>query len=248
MFYNILQLAGLKSYLQPTFSNFSLFQTILLISPPYPPTGTGWRFHCHSSLLQSADPPHPSIHPALSLSYSMWSIQKRYESSKKPYLSKSVSDANSHNQSLASILNNPHAGKSDGWWWPSNSPSLPVVPEFTPLNPLPKPGSDITRTDFLPYITSFSDPFARFHDIQQHSKSSLLDDQNGENALVACLREVPALYFKEDFQLEDGVMFKLRVLGQRLRIWLCKKSCQAVFGCSGTALGEGDFLAFKLIF
>lgn len=132
----------------------------------------------------------------------------RYENCKKPYLSKSVSDANSHNQSLASILNNPHAGKSDGWWWPSNSSSLPVVPEFTPLNPLPKPGSDIARTDFLPYITSFSDPFARFNDIQQHSKSSLLDDQNGENALVACLREVPSLYFKEDFQLEDGATFK----------------------------------------
>ncbi|KAM3343052.1 vacuolar protein sorting-associated protein 54, chloroplastic isoform X1 [Capsicum galapagoense] len=132
----------------------------------------------------------------------------RYENSKKPYLSKSVSDANSHSQSLASILNNPHAGKSDGWWWPSNFSSLPVVPEFTPLNPLPKPGSDITRTDFFPYITSFSDPFSRFHDIQQHSKSSLLDDQNGENALVACLREVPALYFKEDFHLEDGATFK----------------------------------------
>ncbi|KAK6796384.1 hypothetical protein RDI58_004085 [Solanum bulbocastanum] len=132
----------------------------------------------------------------------------RYENSKKPYLSKSVSDANSHNQSLASILNNPHAGKSDGWWWPSNSSSLAVVPEFTPLNPLPKPGSDIARTDFLPYIASFSDPFARFDDIQQHSKSSLLDDQNGENALVACLREVPSLYFKEDFQLEDGATFK----------------------------------------
>ncbi|KAF3625586.1 Vacuolar protein sorting-associated protein 54, chloroplastic [Capsicum annuum] len=132
----------------------------------------------------------------------------RYENSKKPYLSKSVSDANSHSQSLASILNNPHAGKSDGWWWPSNFSSLPVVPEFTPLNPLPKPGSDITRTDFFPYITSFSDPFCRFHDIQQHSKSSLLDDQNGENALVACLREVPALYFKEDFHLEDGATFK----------------------------------------
>ncbi|XP_055803079.1 vacuolar protein sorting-associated protein 54, chloroplastic-like isoform X2 [Solanum dulcamara] len=133
----------------------------------------------------------------------------RYENSnKKPYLSKSVSDANTHNQSLASILNNPHAGKSDGWWWPSNSSSLPVVPEFTPLNPLPKPGSDITRTDFLPYITSFSDPFTRFHDIQKHSKFSLLDDQNGENALVACLREVPALYFKEDFQLKDGATFK----------------------------------------
>ncbi|OIT06622.1 PREDICTED: vacuolar protein sorting-associated protein 54, chloroplastic-like [Nicotiana attenuata] len=135
----------------------------------------------------------------------------RYESSsstKKPYLSKSVSDANSHNQSLASILNNPHAGKSDGWWWPTSS-SLPVVPEFAPLNPLPKPGSDLTRTDFTPYIASFSDPFTRFHDIQTHTKSTLLlDDQNGENALVACLREVPSLYFKEDFQLEDGATFK----------------------------------------
>ncbi|XP_060216970.1 vacuolar protein sorting-associated protein 54, chloroplastic-like isoform X3 [Lycium barbarum] len=148
----------------------------------------------------------------------------RYESSsnsKKPYLSKSLSDSNSnnshHNQSLASILNNPHAGKSDGWlWWSSNSSSLPVIPEFTPLNPVPKPGSDTTRPDFLPYITSFSDPFARFHDIQQHSKSSLLDDQNGENALVACLRQVPSLYFKEDFQLEDGATFKAATAPENL--------------------------------
>ncbi|RAL53526.1 hypothetical protein DM860_015563 [Cuscuta australis] len=121
-------------------------------------------------------------------------------------ISRTVSDSNNHSQSLASILNNPHGGKSDGWWWSASAP-IPV-PEFAQLPPPPKPGSDITRPDFVPYMSSISDQYARFHDIQQHSKFESLEGQRGENALVACLREVPALYFKEDFQLEEGATFK----------------------------------------
>ncbi|KAM3361692.1 vacuolar protein sorting-associated protein 54, chloroplastic isoform X1 [Capsicum galapagoense] len=132
----------------------------------------------------------------------------RFENS-PPLLTKSVSDASSHGQSLASILNNPHAGKSDGfWWWPtSSSPSIPT-PDFLPLSTLPKPGSDIRVPYFQSYLSSISEPFARFHDIQQHAKLESLEDQDDQNALVACLKEVPALFFKEDFELEDGATFK----------------------------------------
>ncbi|KAG6696452.1 hypothetical protein I3842_09G149600 [Carya illinoinensis] len=56
-------------------------------------------------------------------------------------------------------------------------------------------------------------------DASSQSFSSILNHANKENvdleniggqgeALVACLREVPALYFKEDFALEDGATFR----------------------------------------
>ncbi|XP_049384613.1 vacuolar protein sorting-associated protein 54, chloroplastic-like isoform X1 [Solanum stenotomum] len=127
-----------------------------------------------------------------------------------PFLTKSISDASSsspHSQSLASILNNPHAGKSDGFWWWSTSSSIPT-PDFLPLSTLPKPGSETRVPDFQSYLSSISDPYARFHDIQQHARFESLEDQDDQNALVACLKEVPALYFKEDFELEDGATFK----------------------------------------
>ncbi|KAL3344892.1 hypothetical protein AABB24_024041 [Solanum stoloniferum] len=139
----------------------------------------------------------------------------RFESSPStinntPFLTKSISDASSsspHSQSLASILNNPHAGKSDGFWWWSTSSSIPT-PDFLPLSTLPKPGSETRVPDFQSYLSSISDAFARFHDIQQHARFESLEDQDDQNALVACLKEVPALYFKEDFELEDGATFK----------------------------------------
>ena len=56
-----------------------------------------------------------------------------------------------------------------------------------------------------------SDPFNRFEDIRNHSskEDGGLDSIGGQGeALVACLREVPALYFKEDFALEDGATFR----------------------------------------
>ncbi|KAK4347429.1 hypothetical protein RND71_033768 [Anisodus tanguticus] len=130
----------------------------------------------------------------------------RFETSpttSSPFLTKSISD----HQSLASILNNPHAGKSDGFWWWSTSSSIPT-PDFLPLSTLPKPGSDTRLPDFQSYLSSISDPYSRFHDIQQHTKFESLDDQNDQNALVACLKEVPSLYFKDDFELEDGATFK----------------------------------------
>lgn len=139
----------------------------------------------------------------------------RFESSPStsnntPFLTKSISDASSsspHSQSLASILNNPHAGKSDGFWWWSTSSSIPT-PDFLPLSTLPKPGSETRVPDFQSYLSSISDPYARFHDIQQHARFESLEHQDDQNALVACLKEVPALYFKEDFELEDGSTFK----------------------------------------
>lgn len=121
--------------------------------------------------------------------------------------SKSFSDSSS--QSLASILNNPHTGKSDSWW--TSVSSLPA-PEFSPLPSAAsgKPISEVTRADFGRYLASVSENYSRFHDIQQHES---LEDQYSEfagqgEALVACLREVPALYFKEDFELEEGATFK----------------------------------------
>lgn len=125
--------------------------------------------------------------------------------------SNSISDPNSStSQSLASILNNPNASDSSSWvgWW-SSSASV-AAPEFLPL--LPKSASDtVTRSDFQPYVASISDHYNRFEDIINHVKKENLDVDSiggqGE-ALVACLREVPALYFKEDFALEEGATFR----------------------------------------
>uniref|UniRef100_A0A5B7C787 Vacuolar protein sorting-associated protein 54 C-terminal domain-containing protein n=1 Tax=Davidia involucrata TaxID=16924 RepID=A0A5B7C787_DAVIN len=129
-------------------------------------------------------------------------------------LHKSISDASS--QSLASILNNPHVGKSGvygsdaswvGWWSSSTTVS---APEFAPLVPN-KAGAEVNRSDFQQYLASISEPYGRFEDIRNHSNKESVDLESiggqGE-ALVACLREVPALYFKEDFALEDGGTFR----------------------------------------
>ncbi|XP_050221650.1 vacuolar protein sorting-associated protein 54, chloroplastic isoform X2 [Mercurialis annua] len=138
-------------------------------------------------------------------------------------LAKSVSDVGI--QSLSSILNNPHVGKSGvysaegswtAWWSSSSSASVPP-PEFTPL--IAK-SSELTRSDFKPYLSSISESYSRFEDIQEHNtkeNSNIGQDITSSNnsnysgqgeALVACLREVPALYFKEDFRLEDGPTFR----------------------------------------
>lgn len=127
-------------------------------------------------------------------------------------LTKSNSDAAAaaSSQSLSSILNNPHVAKSDWWWYSSSSSSL-APPEFAPL--ISKASSELTRSDFSTYFSSISDTYNRFEDIRNHStkdlESSASDSQgHGGEALVACLREVPALYFKEDFALEDGATFR----------------------------------------
>ncbi|XP_068645902.1 vacuolar protein sorting-associated protein 54, chloroplastic isoform X2 [Aristolochia californica] len=121
--------------------------------------------------------------------------------------------------SLSSILNNPHVGKSgvysaDGWtsWWaPSANP-----PEIAPPVTLNKTFLDISRSDFQTYLAAISEPYGRFEDIQLHASKESPDPEipsissrsgPGE-ALVACLREVPSLYFKEDFALEEGATFR----------------------------------------
>nr|AEJ72554.1 putative vacuolar protein sorting [Malus domestica] len=127
--------------------------------------------------------------------------------------SNSISDPNT-SQSLASILNNPNASDASSWvgWWSSSASVAP--PEFAPLVPKSASASasdSVTRFDFQPYLASVSDHYNRFADILNHVKKekSDVDSIGGQGeALVACLREVPALYFKEDFALEDGATFR----------------------------------------
>ncbi|PPD68602.1 hypothetical protein GOBAR_DD34524 [Gossypium barbadense] len=116
----------------------------------------------------------------------------------------SFSVADSGGQTLSSVLNNPHAGKLEAsWGWWSVAP-----PEFAPLTST-KAACDLTRSDFQSYVSSISDSYYRFEDIRNHTtKEQTLDVDNIGEALVACLREVPALYFKEDFALEDGGTFR----------------------------------------
>ncbi|CAN1226115.1 Vacuolar protein sorting-associated protein 54, chloroplastic [Linum grandiflorum] len=130
-------------------------------------------------------------------------------------LAKSLSDASS--QSLSSILNNPHVGKSGVYgsdatwvgWWSSSTAVAP--PEFAPLIST-KAASDVSRSDFQSYLSSISEFYNRFEDIRNHTtkeENLKLESIGGQGeALVACLREVPALYFKEDFALEDGATFR----------------------------------------
>lgn len=118
-------------------------------------------------------------------------------SSSSPSFSKPNSDANAI-QSLSSILNNPLSSTTI-------SP-----PEFAPIASS-KAASDVARSDFLPYISAIADSFHRFDDIRKHATKEISADVDGAGAgeaLVACLREVPSLYFKEDFRLEDGATFR----------------------------------------
>ncbi|KAI5572019.1 hypothetical protein BDE02_11G134000 [Populus trichocarpa] len=156
---------------------------------------------------------------------SLPSFNSNSNSNSNSPLKKSLSDT-TNIQNLSSILNNPHSFKStdpSAWlgWWSSSTTLAP--PDFSPI--LPKqPPPDISRSDFLPYLSAVSDTYSRFEDIKNHSKNNDLDQESKSDladaesnsdlaavgqgeALVACLREVPALYFKEDFALEDGPTF-----------------------------------------
>ncbi|KAJ6417462.1 hypothetical protein OIU84_003226 [Salix udensis] len=129
-----------------------------------------------------------------------------YSNSNSP-LKKSLSDT-TNIQNLSSILNNPHTFKS-------TDPSAWIGCNRHLISPDPISS---------PYLSSVSDIYSRFEDIKNHTKNNDLDGESnpdladGESnsdlatvgqgeALVACLREVPALYFKEDFALEDGPTF-----------------------------------------
>ncbi|KAK7411728.1 hypothetical protein VNO78_03165 [Psophocarpus tetragonolobus] len=132
-------------------------------------------------------------------------------------LAKSNSNSDSI-QSLSSILNNPHANDAVSWvgWW-SSSASAVAPPEFSPIAAA-KAASDVSRSDFLPYLAPIADAYSRFEDIRNHASreqinaaaaSAAAEISGGQGeALVACLREVPSLYFKEDFRLEDGATFR----------------------------------------
>ncbi|PIA43803.1 hypothetical protein AQUCO_01800091v1 [Aquilegia coerulea] len=144
-----------------------------------------------------------------------------------PARSSSSTYNGSGSQSLASILNNPHVGKSGvygsdaswitGWWSSSSSSSSTGLTELPPLT-IKHNVPDVLRSEFEPYLSSISESYGRFEDIRHHtSKEEVITDDllepnsnvigQGE-ALVACLREVPSLYFKEDFALEEGATFR----------------------------------------
>ncbi|KAJ1270328.1 hypothetical protein BS78_06G045400 [Paspalum vaginatum] len=116
-------------------------------------------------------------------------------------------------QSITALLNNPlpsAAASSYSWLpWPPPTIALPDAAAAPPSHPC-----EVTRADFAPYLAAVSDPFARFADIRLHATAELAASSDAEGApaassgLAACLREVPALFFKEDFALEDGPTFQ----------------------------------------
>ncbi|CAJ2661613.1 vacuolar protein sorting-associated protein 54, chloroplastic-like isoform X1 [Trifolium pratense] len=117
-----------------------------------------------------------------------------------PSSSSSPSFSKDSIQSLSSILNNPL------------SSTTVYPPEFSPISSSIKATSEVTRSDFISYLTTVSDPFHRFDDIRKHATKEIsgndVDGSGAGQALVACLREVPSLYFKEDFRLEEGATFR----------------------------------------
>ncbi|KAL6650281.1 hypothetical protein ACP70R_009206 [Stipagrostis hirtigluma subsp. patula] len=118
-------------------------------------------------------------------------------------------------QSITALLNNPlPSAGSSSYWLPWPPPT--ALPDAAPP-PSPRP-CDVTRADFAPYLAAVSEPFARFADIRLHASAELAaasssSSEDGaapaaaSSGLAACLREVPALFFKEDFALEDGPTF-----------------------------------------
>jgi vacuolar protein sorting-associated protein 54 len=115
-------------------------------------------------------------------------------------------------QSITALLNNPlPSASSSSYWLPWPPPTQ--LPDAAPLPP--SHPCDVTRADFAPYLAAVSEPFARFADIRLHANAELAASSSEEgtrvassSGLAACLREVPALFFKEDFALEDGPTFR----------------------------------------
>ncbi|KAJ4899883.1 hypothetical protein Rs2_13834 [Raphanus sativus] len=164
------------------------------------------QFRFHDSDLVD---PHPSLTGRSIVNSTRTSLDLGNSSSPShSSLTKSISDASS--QSLSSILNNPHVGKSGdaSWvvgWWSSSSTTSVSPSEFSPVAASPNlPGSDLTRSDFRTYLSSISHSHNRFENITNHTKKEEEEESSSESGLASCLREVPSLYFKEGFALEDG--------------------------------------------
>lgn len=153
--------------------------------------------------------------------------------SSKPTISFSTNTTSSesvthYGQSLASVLNNPRLGKSgiynhDASWGTWFSASGDSNTEVAPPPLAPGILSEVSKADFQPYLDSIAEPYSRFADVRQHAnweqstqaaavapdgrEGSEMRAGQGEG-LVACLREIPALYFSEDFALEKGSTFQ----------------------------------------
>lgn len=96
-------------------------------------------------------------------------------------------------QSLSSILNNPLSSPPPSSW------SI-----FAPSPPAP-PLPPISRAEFQPYLSSISESFPRFSDVRTHTTRERSPGRG--QPLASCLREVPSLFFKEDFALQEGAVF-----------------------------------------
>nr|CAD1843793.1 unnamed protein product [Ananas comosus var. bracteatus] len=110
-----------------------------------------------------------------------------------------AASASAVSQSLASILNNPHAGRSDAsWslWWPSGGSAAGAGATDTPRRPPPPSPSPSSRETAAAAVAAAA------------AVSADGEVRGQGEALVACLREVPSLFFKEDFALEEGVTFQ----------------------------------------
>ncbi|KAL5991994.1 hypothetical protein ACLOJK_012906 [Asimina triloba] len=183
--------------------------------PPPPPSATSARSASRdpsssSSFLEISPSKIHSFPPRISSASSIKSSTDIDSPSHRQSQSLAI------NQSLASILNNPQLGKSGvygsdaSWasWWSS---ATAASAEFAPLN-VSKAPSDVSRAEFQAYLVSIFEAYSRYEDVRNHSSEETRNDMEikgqGE-ALVACLREVPSLYFKEDFALEDGATFRV---------------------------------------
>ncbi len=80
----------------------------------------------------------------------------------------------------------------------------------------------MSKSDFKVYLDLISEPYNCFVDVREHANQEQNNEGNavavvdleakgwgtqGEG-LVACLQEIPSLYFDEDFALEKGSTFQ----------------------------------------
>ncbi|KAL2623879.1 hypothetical protein R1flu_008124 [Riccia fluitans] len=148
-------------------------------------------------------------------SYHSFSREARRSLSGEVSTAGQESDTRAFGQSLASVLNNPKLGKAgiysaDSSWgsWlfqGSSDPLLDVAPPPLPSETLP----EVRRDYFQLYLDSIGEAYGRYVAVRDHSSRE--QDSNIANqgdGLVACLREIPSLYFDEDFDLDEGSIFQ----------------------------------------
>ncbi|OAE27927.1 hypothetical protein AXG93_3309s1240 [Marchantia polymorpha subsp. ruderalis] len=158
-----------------------------------------------------------------------FSLQARQSLSGEVNTAGQESDTSAYGQSLASVLNNPRLGKAgiysaDASWgsWlfqGSVDPLFDAAPPPLASGTLP----EVSRADFQPYLDSIGESYGRYVAVRDHSSREQNDQPSSGSGdislefegrvgqgegLVACLREIPSLYFDEDFALDKGSTFQ----------------------------------------